>query len=96
MNRRLQRCFRNFVSLATIDCLVNRYRILRNLLPIPPGPAGPVQSGGGGGARAPAFKAPKPTTPSKSSQKDTKIIKKGLNIMLYVYNLFVCLCIYLI
>ncbi|CAG2108650.1 unnamed protein product, partial [Medioppia subpectinata] len=42
MNRRLQRCFRTTVSLATIDCLTNKYRILRTLLPIPPGPPGSV------------------------------------------------------
>ncbi|CAG2108651.1 unnamed protein product, partial [Medioppia subpectinata] len=55
MNFRLQRCFRTVVSLATIDCLVNRYRGLRTLLPLPPGPAGPVV-GGGGAARLPSRK----------------------------------------
>ena len=39
---RLQRCFRQTLSLATIDCLSRRYRLLRAILPLPPGPAGPV------------------------------------------------------
>ena len=39
---RIQRCFRQTLSVATIDCLIRRNRILRVLLPLPPGPAGPV------------------------------------------------------
>jgi hypothetical protein len=37
-----QRCFRLGLSVATLDCLRRRSPRLRALLPLPPGPAGPV------------------------------------------------------
>ena len=42
VSARLQRCFRQSLTFATVDCLIRRNRMLNVLLPLPRGPAGPI------------------------------------------------------
>ncbi|XP_054152464.1 uncharacterized protein LOC128951240 [Oppia nitens] len=75
VNPRLQRCFRNSITVATLDCLVRRNRILNSLLPLPPGPYGPVVTAG----RAPATQRKATNNINKTvTNKNTSSLKKPI------------------